>query len=438
VSGAKKSAPERKWRNVKAFAFRPGLAATLLCMWTGARVSRRPHHPQGGSSVFLGGFKVGRFLGIDVVVDFSWFVAFALFTWGFSQFFIGQDGLNLAAGAGLFLSMLTVVAAFASIIAHEYGHSLMARRFGIGTRRIVLMIFGGVAELESESRSALEEFLVAIAGPAVSLVLGLGFLGLSALAGMVDAPAAMVYILGILGYLNLVWVVFNALPGFPMDGGRVLRAIVWAITGNYLFSTKFAAGGGVLVGGLLILSGIVSLFSDFTLFFFGGSPIHILLGYFLIRLARGSVRQAEMISRFDGLTVRQMLRPIRAVLSEDVRLADAAEGYFAPLRVDQLPVVRGPQLVGYLDRADLGRFERRQWDWVRVEEAMRSYSPDNIIDVHAAATAALRKLASSKRESIAVFDGRKLLGHVTRDDIIAILNAPETPRGQSTGWGPRT
>lgn len=351
--------------------------------------------------------KIGRYFGIDVSLDVTWFFIALLFVMNFT----GAFDASAPVGARVTMSILLVILLYGSILAHEFGHALTARAFGIGTRKIVLHLFGGVALIESEPERPRDEFWITAAGPGVSLALAAVFGAGWAAALAAGAPSLFVEGFMYLTLMNGVLAVFNCLPGFPMDGGRVLRAATWALTGDYLFATRLAAWGGVAVGLGLSTLGV------FLFFMSGGGLMMVLLGLFLVYLARLSARQAEVTAAFRGRTVRDFLRPVRAVIPRDMLLSDVAHLYFGRFDGGHFPVVEGDRLLGRLTEAELRRYEPRQWDWVTAREAMAPYEPAKVLRPGTPALKALQQLASEQSSCGAVFEGRRLLGFVYFKDL---------------------
>ncbi|MBX3730472.1 MAG: site-2 protease family protein [Candidatus Sumerlaeia bacterium] len=371
------------------------------------------------SRLFMPGrnaLRIGRLFGIDVALDFNWFVVFFILVVSLSRHF--EAYLPTHVSSVVFAVALTL-ALFASVLAHEYGHALTARLFGIRTNKIVLHLFGGVAYLESEARRPRDEFFIAVAGPAVSIVLG------SAL-GVVwyltrEAPVAGM-LFGYLAAMNIFLGVFNCVPGFPLDGGRVVRSAIWGLTGDYLKATRIAVWGGVAVGAVFVALGALEL----LLAVMGSGSIAAgvlrgLLGVFVIYLARLSLRQAEFIAAFRGLTVADLMQPIRAVVPAETLLSDVHARYFQVLRLDSVPVVDGPRLLGAISRQDLDTIPTRQWDWMRAREIVRPYDRDGVLAPGVEALNALEKLANANRYSMPVFEGRRLLGTITQADLARVF-----------------
>ncbi|MDK2970551.1 MAG: hypothetical protein PWP23_306 [Candidatus Sumerlaeota bacterium] len=366
--------------------------------------------------------RIGRLFGIDIALDLNWFFIFFIMVVSFSGQY--QQYFPTHMGSMVFAIVLTL-ALFASVVAHEYGHALTARLFGIHTQKIVLHLFGGVAYLESEPKRPRDEFFIAIAGPAVSIVFGLVFGGIAlATAPGTGIPETALFKLAFaLAAMNLFLGIFNCVPGFPLDGGRVVRSALWAITGNYLKATRVASWGGIGVGALLSLTGVAAVvaapFMDMDLL--AGGILRVLLGLFVIHLARMSMKQAEFISAFHGLTVRDLMQPIRAVVPADMLLSDVRDRYFQWQGADNFPVVDGTRLLGSIGQEDFAAIPERQWDWVRAREIVRPYDAEKILDPGLEALTALERLARLNRYSLPVFQGRRLLGTVTQGDLARAL-----------------
>lgn len=365
-------------------------------------------------------FRLGKLFGIDVGVNFNWFIIFALITMSLSNMY--RQDFGYGGGAGFFLGAVTALFFFASVVAHEYGHALTARVFGIRTHRINLHLFGGVAFLEREPKRPSHEFWIAIAGPAVSIVLGVAFAAAYFVARGYGFPV-LERLLLYLGVINIVLGVFNCVPGFPLDGGRVVRAFLWGVTGNYLLSTRIAAWGGVVVGAMISSLGVLFLMMGAVM----AGVINIFLGIFVIYLARMSSQQAEVLDAFSNMRVADLMRPIRIVLPSGTYVSDAYERYFLPFNVDQLPVVAGDRLLGFVRADDIAEIPRRQWDWMRVDEIARPYDTSILIDPQMEAITAFERLATANAYSVPVFEGRRLMGTVNRHDLARVLERRRTP-----------
>jgi len=364
--------------------------------------------------MFKNSIKVGSLFGIEIGISLFWILLFVFFTSQASSFFNSELGLPkmVSAFSGVFL----IGGLYASILAHEFGHALTAKGFGINTRRIILHLFGGVALMEAEPRSPKEEFWITIMGPAVSLFLAIIFGIVWVAASQLTVPEPFPTIFIYLAIMNLIMAIFNLLPGFPMDGGRILRSTIWYYTDNYLQSTRIATIGGTIVGSGFIALGLVRfLLGGFDLF---SLIMPVLLGIFVIRLSKMSMRDAEIINSFRGKTVRQLMQPIQAVVHADWTVRDIYEHIQFFNQQEIYPVVEGDRLIGQLFYQDIATIEQRQWDWIKATEVAKPIDPSRIISPEIDVMAAIQKLSTMKMNSMAVFQGRKLLGYIRLADLI--------------------
>lgn len=368
--------------------------------------------------------RLGRIAGIQINLDWSWLVILALFTGSlatghFPQTVPGQSSVTYL-GAGLLASLLL----FASVIAHELGHSLVARRYGVPVKDITLYIFGGLSNLEHEPKTPGAEFLIAAIGPAVSLVLGAAFWLLSLpLGGILPIGFSL---LNYLGAANLALAVFNLLPGFPLDGGRVLRAILWKVTGNPQRATRGAARTGQALAFLFILIGVWLFFNGD---FFGGLWIGF-IGWFLFGAAQAANRQMLIESTFQGLTVRDLMQPAPVSSPANISLQRLVDEYILPLGLHAIPVVQAGQPVGVISLHDMRRVPREQWGDVPVGyvmtpiEQIRTVAPQQrIADV-------LPLLADGTVGLLPVVEDDALVGILSRE---AIVHAVDVRRNLGVG-----
>ena len=245
----------------------------------------------------MAGLRLGRIFGIDVRVHGSWFVIALLVMWSLASAALPADFPEAAQGSRLAAAAVVTLLFFLSLLAHELAHSLVAAARGIPVRGITFFLFGGMAQTSTDSRSAGEEFLIAIAGPLMSFLLAAGFLGIWWLLGNGVTPPIVAGSAAYVAALNLVLGVFNLLPGFPMDGGRVLRSIIWKLTGDVTKATRWASRVGVwLATGLSLFGAWDALTNDLV----GGLWL-VLIGFFIRRAAQSSYRQ-HLMSRLRDFT----------------------------------------------------------------------------------------------------------------------------------------
>ncbi len=309
--------------------------------------------------------RVGSLFGIPFFINPSWFLVLGLVTLSFGGQLTGFPQLS-----GLvpwILGLITALLLFASVLAHELGHSVAAIQQGISVKSITLFIFGGLASLERESKTPGEAFLVAIAGPLVSLLL-FGLFTVLALTTSVSGPLAV--IINLLASINLVLALFNLLPGLPLDGGNILKALVWKITGNPYKGVVFASRVGqffgwlaVIVGGLAIL-GISPIGSFWTL----------LIGFFLLQNAGFSAQSANLQDKLNNLTAADAVIPNSPVISADLNLREFANNYVIGNGKWRKFLVtnEAEQLIGTIAVDDMKLVSTSLWPETSIREVMKS------------------------------------------------------------------
>ncbi|NES80087.1 MAG: site-2 protease family protein [Moorea sp. SIO2B7] len=311
-----------------------------------------------------GNIRVGNLFGIPFYVNPSWFLVLALVTFSY-----GEELASFPQLGGItpwVLGLVTALLLFASVLAHELGHSFAAMQQGIEVKSITLFLFGGLANLEKESETPFQAFLVAIAGPLVSLLL----FGLFTAIGVTIAlPTPLAAIISLLASINLILALFNLIPGLPLDGGNILKAAVWQITGNPNKGVIFASRVGqffgwlaVIVGGLAIL-GISPIGSFWTL----------LIGWFLLQNAGFSAQSARVQETLDGLTAEDAVIPNSPIISADLNLREFANDYVIGQDKWRKFLVTDEEgkLLGRITVDSLRKISTSQWTEIQVKELMQ-------------------------------------------------------------------
>lgn len=381
------------------------------------------------------GFRVGRVAGIDIRVDFSLAIVFSLIT-----FSLGM-GLfpSWHPDWGPFIIWVTAVAAavsfFISILIHELSHALVGRAKGIPVNAITLFVFGGVAQLEREPDSWRAELWMAIAGPIASLVLGILFLVLGGLfAGPVDlddgerAYAALNPIATLLlwlGPVNIILAVFNLVPGFPLDGGRVLRAILWGITNDLLRATEWASKLGQAFAWLLIMVG-VSMILGLHVPVLGGGLLSgmwlALIGWFLNNAALTSYRQLLVTEVLHDLPVSRLMRRDVLTVSPDMPVEILVDECLMQGDQRGFPVLDGGDLIGLVCLHDIRATPRHAWHSTSVREIMTPAERLATIAPNAHVAQALQTLSLEGVNQLPVIERGKLEGLIRREDILKWLS----------------
>ncbi|HKZ28958.1 MAG TPA: site-2 protease family protein [Acidimicrobiia bacterium] len=367
-----------------------------------------------------GGIRIGRVFGIPIVIDTSWLVIFFLivfFFWGDLLDAQRRGIMEPVGDTSLWLAaLLGAVLFFGSVLVHELSHSVVAVRRGTTVRRIRLFVFGGVSEIESEATNPQDEFAITIAGPASSFVLGGLFLGVAALVGdgtVFDQLSTR------LGWVNLLLGGFNLLPGFPLDGGRVLRSIVWRATGDYRRATEIAGNGGRIVAGLMIAVGVLSVFFQGN---FGGAW-WIVLGWFLFQAAGATLAQLTVKAGLSGVVAAQVMTRTPIAVGGDLTLQQVFDDYFMARNVSAFPVLVDERVRGLISLKRLSDVPRDRWSEVRVSEVMQVLEPDDAVAADTPAEELLVKLSGTGQRVVVVEDGR-LVGIVSPSDITRWMQRP--------------
>ena len=357
--------------------------------------------------------------GFDVKIDVSWLLLAALISWTLAEGVFPELTPGLTASVYWWMAVAVTIGLLLSIVFHETAHSLVARRFGISIRGITLFVFGGVAEMEGEPRSARSEFLMAVAGPIFSLLLAAVFFLLVALVGRFNMPDAVAGVFWYLGYANAILALFNLVPAFPLDGGRMLRAGLWAWRGDIVWATRIAAAAGDLFGLLLIVFGAVEILRGN----FVGGLWQILIGTFLRGAAAMAYQQTVAQRIFANLQIGQIMSQNPIAVPPNISVAEFIDAYIYRHHHRAFPVVRDGVVVGVIGTQQVAALNQSQWPTASVDQAMAPYGDADIIAPELPALDALAKMSSSSRGRLYVLKDGKLIGVVSLRDLVEILAA---------------
>jgi Zn-dependent protease len=391
------------------------------------------------------GIRIARLFGIDVLVDWSWAFIVLLMTWNVSAVFAHWHpdwGTFGAFALGLTASLLF----FLSVLLHELAHALVAISQNMGVRSIRLFLFGGVSNIEREPPSAMAELLMAAVGPAVSLGIGINLMILNWLLLPTIDPAAPFETISRLGPLQtvLLWLgpinvmvgVFNLIPGFPLDGGRILRAALWAAWGDLERATYWAASIGRGVGWGFVVLGI-ALFFGAHLPFFGGGPVSGLwlafIGWFLATAAQRSYEAQRIQEALEGVTVSQLMRRDVPSVPPSTSASALVDQWFLRSGDHAYPVVDGDRFVGLVCPGDVRKIPPPEWPTTPVSSIMTPADRLATVAPNEDASSALRKLANLEVEQLPVVWNDALCGMLEHRNVARWL---ELRIGPPRGWRP--
>jgi Zn-dependent protease/CBS domain-containing protein len=385
-------------------------------------------------------WQLFRLLGIPVSVDLSWLLILALLTLSFAEgfprilpLFYPGEAPQLAPAVYWLMGLVTALAFFACIVLHEFGHALVARSRGMPIRGITLFLFGGVSELGEEPPSAGTEFLMAVAGPIVSAVLALLFGVVAVLGYRGGWSPPVVMVLGYLATINAVVLVFNMVPAFPLDGGRVLRSILWGATGNVREATRLASLAGQGFAWFLIAVGVLELFSEQWL----AGIWTGLIGLFLNTAARSSYQQVLIRQALQGEPVRRFMNPEPIVVSPSLDLHHWVEDFVYRYHHRAFPVASDGRLEGIVTTQALGQIPRGEWAHHTVGEVMVNDLSAVSIPADADALEAMGKMQRTGSSRLVVTEGGRLIGIVSLKDLLRFLNLKLELEGAGEGgFGP--
>jgi Zn-dependent protease len=375
--------------------------------------------------MFRSRWRLFRLLGIPVNVDLSWLLILALLTLSFAEGFpaivheyFPGDTRPLVPAEYWLMGLITALAFFTCIVLHEFGHALVARSRGMSIRGITLFLFGGVSELGDEPPSAGTEFLMAIAGPAVSAALAAVFWVAAALGYQGGWPHPVVIVLGYLAMINALVLAFNLIPAFPLDGGRVLRSILWAATGNVRRATRWASAAGQAFAWLLIAWGVMQ--------FFGHAWVSgiwcVLIGMFLNSAAKSGFQQVLIRQALQGEPIRRFMTVDPIVVSPSLTLRQWVDEYVYRRHHQSFPVVADGRLEGVITTEVLDGVPRPDWDRHTVGKVMLTDIGAVTVAPTADALEAFRRMSRGGSSCLIVVDAGRLIGLVSLRDLLSFLS----------------
>jgi Zn-dependent protease/predicted transcriptional regulator len=375
--------------------------------------------------------KVANVAGIDIYIDWTWLVAFAFFTWSLGAYYDATFH-SWGHGTAYLIGAISTILLFVTVLLHELGHSLTARALGLKVSSITLLIFGGVSNLTQEPPSARVEFLVAFAGPLTSLILSGIFYLLHAAAGGGSSEVSAV--LGYLASVNLLLAIFNLIPAFPLDGGRVFRSIVWAVTGSMTRATRIATSISRVIAYLFIAAGLVETLIGGN--FVGGIWLAF-IGWYLYGSASASGQQAAMEQMLRGVDVRDVMDAPPPAIDPGVPVQSLLMDHL--LDGNQRAVtVQDPSggLAGLVTVSDLGKVRQADWTTTAVSRIMTPASELVSVTPTEDLREAIGLLATNRFHQLPVLQNGRLVGMLNRDHVLRYLQVRQLESRQQPASTP--
>ncbi|MBS3734499.1 MAG: site-2 protease family protein [Phycisphaerae bacterium] len=366
-----------------------------------------------GKSITL--FKL---FGFSVRIDLSWLVILGLVVWSLAGLWFPQQHPGLHWSVHLGMGLAAAFGLFASIVIHELCHSLIARRHGLPIKGITLFIFGGVAEMNDEPPSAKAEFRMAIAGPAASAVVAGVAFGAAQLGQQVGWPETVTGVLTWLAFINAALLAFNLIPGFPLDGGRVLRAVLWGRKGDLQSATATAARVGRAFGAVLFGLGIFSLLMNNLI----GGLWWILIGLFIRHAASQGYQQVLIRQMLQGVPVRRFMTDRPVTVAPSVPLDAFVENYVYAHHHKLFPVVEDGRLVGVVTTRGLQQIPSGAWSNRTVADVAADCDEQNTIDADADAMKALQRMQQGRAGRLVVVEDGELAGVLALKDLLDFIS----------------
>jgi len=357
---------------------------------------------------------LGRIFGISIDLDYSWFLVFVLFTWALARSYYPAQYPAWSRTEDWILGAVTALMLFACVLLHELGHAVAAMHYQVPVRRITLFIFGGVSQIEGEPPSGVAEFWIALAGPAVSAALAVLFTLLRPAAASVSPLLALTMYLA---YINGALAVFNLIPAFPLDGGRVLRAVLWSATHNLRTATLIAANIGRFIAFVFIVWGVWQIFGGD----FGDGLWIAFIGWFLETAATAQVQQQIVGNVLAGHTASEAMNPRYVSIPAATHLQELVDRHILGSGSRSFMATQGDEVVGLVTVHQIAAVPRDKWSSTNVADVMTPIARAKRIGPKTGLWAAMTEMDHDGVNQLPVMDDGRMLGVLTRGDVISYL-----------------
>ena len=364
-------------------------------------------------------FKLGRIFGIEIGLHYSWFLIALLITFSLASQF-GETNPQWGPGMIWATAILTALFFFAALVAHEMSHALTARRFGIGTRAITLFALGGVAQIESEPKEARTEFWVGIIGPITSAIIGVVCLAIAFVSGWTGSQLPnrpVVAMLVWLGYINLMLAIFNLIPGYPLDGGRILRSLIWWKTKDVVRATRLASRVGQFIAICFIALGIIRFFTGAG---FPGLWIAF-IGWFLLQASQASYAQIKLADGLKGVRVQDIMSRDCASVDSRSNVKMFVEEHLLRSGRRCYVVERDGQIVGLVTPHEVKSIAPEKWPYTTMDDVMRPLDQLHTVQPETSVIDALERMSKDDVNQLPVITDNHLEGVISRANVLQFL-----------------
>jgi len=362
-------------------------------------------------------FHLGTLFKIPIEINYTWFIILGLIVFSLARGYFPMTNPDLDPGAHWLMAFIAALLLFASLLAHEFSHSLVAMKNNLPISGITLFVFGGIAHMEKEPQSPAVEFKMAIAGPIMSFFLALVFFSLTTALYNLGVSRAFLTITNYLFIINLAVGIFNLIPGFPLDGGRVLRAVLWHYYKDIRKATAIAAGFGKTFAYFLIGIGLLNLFTGGLL----AGVWFIFIGLFLQEAAETSYRQVVLKKLLGHSTIEKFITSDVITVPANTYLEKLVDHYFFKYRHHSFPVVEDDEILGILTLHDIKHIQRSKWQETTAKQVLIPLNPDLVIHPSTQTMDALAQLARNGIGRALVIDRDKLIGIISQKDIMRLF-----------------
>ncbi|MFO7903347.1 MAG: site-2 protease family protein [Planctomycetota bacterium] len=370
--------------------------------------------------MFGRGIRLFKLFGFTVEIDVSWLIIAVLVTWSLATGYFPRFHENLSTTSYWWMGVFGALGLFASIVFHEFSHSLVARQYGLEMSGIRLFIFGGVAQMDEEPDTPVAEFMMAIAGPIASVLVSGAALGLSTVGTNLGWATPVTAVLAFIAWINGVLVVFNLIPAFPLDGGRILRAILWKLKDNLRWATRIATHAGSAFALFLVFMGVMNLVATEN---YIAGMWWILLGLFLRAASESSYQQVLVRRVLSGAQVKEMMRTDAQTVPPSISIEDLVENYVYRYHFKMFPVIdEDGRLVGCITTRQVKEVPREQWGERTVGELAEQCTTENSVSPETDAMEAFQKMSGDGQSRLLVVEGDQLRGVIALKDISGLIS----------------